>query len=113
MVSIICPALGAGFNTLADLFQWSRLAETFEAAGDSMEKVNGQRPVDYEGIDAITLRAMMDRYASTTLAVMQDETNQWGQLIREPEDLEKYKKAAEDRASRIANPPSHSLPHNF
>jgi hypothetical protein len=98
--SIIGPALAAAFSTVSDLYQWRRFSEVFRDAWKSMERANGEEPVRPSS-DALVLRAQLDRYVNTTLAVMEDETKQFGQFLRSPEDIEKFVKQAEERVERL------------
>jgi hypothetical protein len=100
IIAIIAPAIAAGFNTLADLYQWQRMYTTFGNAFESMAKAAGQEPVRGHQ-DPIRLRALLDLYVSTTLNIMGDETNQWGQLIREPEEIEQYLTKAQERVDKL------------
>ena len=104
ILSVVMPALGAFFNTLADLFQWDRTTTIYESAVENIEFSDAQSPIaDME--DPI-YRASLTAYSEGTLLVMSDETAQWGQSIRTPpqtaafiarmtKEAEKFKGVAE------------------
>jgi hypothetical protein len=98
IVAVIAPAIGAAFTTLADLYQWDRLITIYDSALENIEVADALSPDaqmeqdDYE----LALRA----YAQGTLSVMNDESAQWGQLIRTPQPLEKFIEEAKQKTSQ-------------
>lgn len=88
ITAIVAPALGAAFNTLADLYQWDRMISIFDAALENIEVADAQSPLD--DMDTVTYRASLRAYIEGTLSVMRDETSQWGQLVRPPQQLETF-----------------------
>lgn len=97
-VAVVAPALGAGFTTLADLYQWERLTSIYNNALENLEMADAQSPI--EEMDDIEYGAAMTAFAEGTLNVMADETAQWGQLVKTPEDLQVYIDRARQRAAR-------------
>lgn len=97
-VAVVAPALGAGFTTLADLYQWERLTSIYNNALENLEVADAQSPIDE--MDDIEYEAAMTAFAEGTLNVMSDETAQWGQLVKAPEDLQAYIDRARQRATR-------------
>jgi hypothetical protein len=88
IISVVAPAIGAAFTTLADLFQWDRQVDVYIAALNNINKADALSPLDEmpDDIYKISLQA----FAQGTLSVMNDEQAQWGQLIRTPQSLEKF-----------------------
>jgi hypothetical protein len=99
IASITLPAFGAMFGTLADLYQWDRLIMIYKNALQNIEVADAQSP-DTTIPDDLTYHAAYMAYAEGTLSVMNDETAQWGQGIRTPEQLEKFLIAAQVRVER-------------
>ncbi len=98
IMSIVMPALGGFFTSLADLYQWSRLISIYDSAVENIEVADALSPLD--AMEQIEYRASLRAYAEGTLQVMSDETAQWGQSIRTPRSMEEFieterKKAAE------------------
>jgi hypothetical protein len=105
-VAIVAPVFGGALGTLADLFQWDKLVTIYDAARDSLEVADARSPI--AEMDDLTYLASLRAFAEGTLAVMRDETAQWGQLIRTPEQIDKFideerAKAAEAIASAPGN----------
>jgi hypothetical protein len=96
-LSVVFPSLGAFFNMLADLFQWDRLVQIYREAKDGLNGPDAYLSdrEDPAKIGKEEYRARLLAYAIGTLGVMRDETGQWGQLIRPPEDIEKFRAQAE------------------
>lgn len=88
ILAVLAPALGGAFGTLSDLFQWDRLVNIYEVALENLEVADARSPV--QRMDDEHYRASLKGYTEGTLAVMRDETAQWGQVIRTPEALEKF-----------------------
>jgi hypothetical protein len=112
ILSVVMPALGAFFTTLADLYQWDRTITIYESAVENIEFADAQSPI--EDMEDPIYRASMTAYTEGTLLVMSDETSQWGQSIRTPpqtsefiarmaKEAEKFKGVAEP--SRQEPPP--------
>lgn len=95
IVAVMAPAIGAAFTTLGDLYQWDRLTEVYDAAMENLEVADAQSPLEEMGDDVYW--ASLLAYTEGTLSVMRDETAQWGQLIKTPEQLQKYVEAALER----------------
>ncbi|MBZ0293447.1 MAG: hypothetical protein K8L99_12845 [Anaerolineae bacterium] len=87
-LSVAMPAVGAFFNTLADLYQWDRQITIYDAARENVELADARSPLSE--MDDLTYRASLRAFAEGTLLVMEDETTQWGQAIRTPPQLERY-----------------------
>lgn len=91
ITAIVAPAVGAAFTTLADLYQWDKLLTIYEVAVENIEVADALSPnpkIPEE--EDTTYRAALRAFAEGTLQVMRDETAQWGQLVRTPEQLQKY-----------------------
>src|SRR5690606_16460215 len=86
--SIAMPALGAFFNTIADLYQWDRLITIYDAALENIEVADARSPVPQ--MDDLHYRASLRAFTEGTLLVMSDETAQWGQSIRVPPQLDEF-----------------------
>lgn len=95
IVAVMAPAIGAAFTTLGDLYQWDRLTDIYDAAAENLEVADAQSPLP-EMEDDVYWASLL-AYAEGTLSVMRDETAQWGQLIKTPEQLQKYVDAALER----------------
>jgi len=96
ILAVVAPALGGAFGTLADLYQWDRLVTIYEASLDNVEVADSRSP-DPE-MDDDLYWASLKAYTTGTLNVMRDETAQWGQLIRTPEQLDEFIRQAKERA---------------
>lgn len=92
ITSVVAPALGGAFSTLADLYQWDRLINVYESALENIEVADAKSPVDQ--MDMEHYRASLQAYSLGTLSVMRDETAQWGQIIKTPDQLDAFIKAS-------------------
>jgi len=98
LLSVVMPALGAFFNTLADLYQWDRQITIYESAVENIEFADAQSPID-EMEDPV-YAASMAAYTEGTLLVMSDETSQWGQSIRTPPQVQEFIQRMTERAEQ-------------
>jgi hypothetical protein len=89
IMAVVLPALGALFNTIADLYQWDRMISIYDAALENIELADAESP-EPAIPDDIRYRAAYKAFTEGTLSVMNDETAQWGQAIRPPLQLEKF-----------------------
>lgn len=89
VAAVVLPALGGAFSTLADLYQWDKLIQIYETASYNLEDADALSPKDQMETDVI-YRASMRAFVEGTLQVMTDETSQWGQSIRRPQQLEDF-----------------------
>lgn len=96
VLSVVLPAAALLFNTLADLYQWDRIIEVYDAASKTIEVADALSPLD-DDPDDTSYRAALKAYAEGTLSVMADETAQWGQSIRTPKQLEEFVDKARER----------------
>jgi hypothetical protein len=106
VIAVVAPALGGAFGTLADLFQWDRLVTIYDVSLENIEVADASSP-DTE-MDDMTYWASLRAFTEGTLNVMRDETAQWGQLIRTPEQVEKFIASARADAEKAAERPSDS-----
>ncbi len=97
--SIAMPALGAFFNTLADLYQWDRLITIYDAAMENIEVADARSPI--KEMDDLHYRASLRAFTEGTLLVMSDETAQWGQSIRVPPQLENFIEEEREKAQDL------------
>ena len=88
VIAVVAPALGALFSSLADLYQWDRTRSLFEDALDNLEVADAQSPLAEMKNDLY--KRSLYAYTQGTLQVMEDETAQWGQGIRTPEQITKF-----------------------
>lgn len=88
ILAVVMPALGAFFGTLADLYQWDRLVEIYDTALENIEFTDAHSP-DPDMKDEIYWDYLRV-YTEGTLSVMQDETSQWGQSARTPEQISAF-----------------------
>ena len=98
VVAVVAPALGSAFTTLNDLYQWDRAIAIYESALENIEVADAQSP-DEEMDDEMYEKALR-AYAEGALAVKNDETAQWGQLIRPPQQLETFIAQAQTQVAR-------------
>lgn len=108
VISIIAPALGGAFSTLADLYQWDRLASIYRSALASIEVADSLSPSEKNKTSEYIRRAKI--FAKGSLAVMSDETGQWGSLIRTPDQLEAFIKSEAEYASELSEAPNRERP---
>jgi hypothetical protein len=92
------PVLGQIFNTLADLYQWDRMITIYDSALENIEVADAQSPLP--DMDDVVYAASVRAFTEGTLAVMSDETAQWGQSIRTPPQLERFVAEQRERAQR-------------
>jgi len=97
IMSIVMPAFGGFFTSLADLYQWNRLISIYDSAVENIEVADALSPLD--AMDQIEYRASLRAYAEGTLQVMSDETAQWGQSIRTPRSMEEFIEAERKKAA--------------
>lgn len=100
VLSVALPALGAAFNSLSDLYQWDRIADVYSSASDSIDVADALSPINDDPDDE-SYRSALRAYVEGTLAVMSDETAQWGQSIRTPVQLQKFVEEQKAKASQV------------
>jgi hypothetical protein len=98
VISIVAPALGAAFGTLADLYQWDRLITIYDVSLENLEVADAASPDPEMGDENFWLA--LKAYTDGTLNVMRDETAQWGQLIRTPKAVEDFIAEQEAKANQ-------------
>ncbi len=101
IVAVVAPALGGAFGTLSDLFQWDRLMTIYKTAEENVIVAEALAP-DLEMPDG-EYWAALQAFTEGTLTVMRDETAQWGQLIRDPEQIRDFIEKARKRATQQMN----------
>lgn len=97
IVAIVSPAIGGAFTTLADLYQWDRLATTFEEARNSLIVADAISP-DPRIRGRVNYQTRYEAFVESALAVMESESNQWGQLVFTPRQTEEFLQKAMQRA---------------
>ncbi len=102
-LAIIIPAVGGALNTLADLFQWDKLVTVYDASLASLEVAAAAAPIPE--MDDQTYQASLQKFVVGTLGVMHDESAQWGQLIRTPEQVQQFLQGAQTKAVRASGVP--------
>jgi hypothetical protein len=108
-VAIIAPALGGTLGTLADLFQWDTLVTIYDATRERLVVAHARSPIPE--MDDLTYLASLRAFAEGTLGVMRDETAQWGQLIRAPEQIDKFIEEEKAKAAQaLATAPGNVAP---
>jgi len=96
LVTVAAPAIGSAFTTLADLYQWDRMTALYESALENLDVADAQSPLEEMGDEIY--RAAFLTYAEGTLEVMNDETAQWGQLTKPPQQLVQFVEEQEQKA---------------
>jgi len=96
--AVVMPVLGQIFNTLADLYQWDRMITIYDSALENIEVADAQSPLF--DMEDVVYAASVRAFTEGTLAVMSDETAQWGQSIRTPPQLERFVEEQRQRAQR-------------
>ncbi len=99
IIAIVAPAIGAGLTTLSDLYQWDRLASIYESAMENLEVADAQSPLPE--MDEIEFKASLRAYAESALAVMRDETAQWGQVAQPPQQVEQFIEEERQKAALV------------
>jgi len=97
--AVVAPAIGGAFGTLADLYQWDRITSIYENALETLGVADAYSP-DPEIDNDSTYRASLNAFAQGTINVMEDEAAQWGQLVRPPEEIEKFIAAEQEKVER-------------
>jgi hypothetical protein len=97
-LAVIAPAFAGALNILTDLYQWDRLTSIYSAARENMEVAYADAPDDDMPDDAF--RLSIESFGKNTLAVMAEETSQWGQSVRTPQTLDKFLKEESDKAAQ-------------
>lgn len=98
VLSVVLPAFGGFFGSLADLYQWDRLVSIYDSAVENIEVADARSPDDE--MDTLEYRASLRAFAEGTLQVMQDESAQWGQSIRTPRAIEAFIAEERKKAAR-------------
>jgi predicted PurR-regulated permease PerM len=99
MLSVVMPALGAFFSSLADLYQWDRMITIYDSAVENIEFADAQSPM--AEMDDAVYRQSINAFVEGTLLVMSDETAQWGQSIRTPPQVADFVAKMREKASQI------------
>ncbi len=108
MLAVVAPAVGGAFHTLGDLYQWDRTVTIYDAALENIDVADARSPDP--DMDDLTYRASLRAYTEGTLAVMRDETAQWGQLIRTPPQLEQFVEEETTKAEKVTGDRPDNLP---
>ncbi|MGB7339298.1 MAG: hypothetical protein WBC91_10440 [Phototrophicaceae bacterium] len=103
IISILLPAIGGFFSSLADLYQWERISTIYDSAKRNITVADAMSPHDDEEYKDYV--ASFAAYVNGTLQVMSDETAQWGQSIQEPEKTKMFIDQARKRAARYNGDP--------
>ncbi|GEM_PF-1466121 len=82
VLSVALPAIAAGFNTLADLYQWDRTTRIYRTARDVIKFADSHEPIPEE--EGKAYRDALLSYSRSVLKIMEDEQAQWGLNIRVP-----------------------------
>jgi len=96
LVTVAAPAIGSAFTTLGDLYQWDRMTALYESALENLDVADAQSPL--EGMGEDVYHKAFITYAEGTLEVMNDETAQWGQLTKPPQQLTDFVEEQEEKA---------------
>ena len=96
-LAVIAPAFAGALNILSDLFQWDRLTTIYSAALENMQVAYTYTPEDDMPDDEFKFSA--EAFGKDTLAVMSEESAQWGQAIRTPPTLTDFLKQEADKAA--------------
>lgn len=99
VAAVVAPAVAAALTTLADLFQWDRLINIYEDAKRTLVYADALSP-DPEMDDQTYLASLM-AFGEGTLNVMRDESAQWGQMIRQPEQVDAFLDRAKQRVAEV------------
>ncbi len=99
IISILLPAVGGFFSSLADLYQWERNATIYDSAKRNLIVADAMSPREGETFEEYV--ANLQGYVAGTLQVMNDETAQWGQAIHEPEMTTVFIDQARKRAQEL------------
>ncbi|MBL8152928.1 MAG: hypothetical protein JNM70_01990 [Anaerolineae bacterium] len=99
ILSVVMPALGAFFSSLADLYQWDRMITIYDSAVENIEFADAQSPM--AEMDDAVYRQSINAFVEGTLLVMSDETAQWGQSIRTPPQVADFVAKMREKASQI------------
>jgi hypothetical protein len=97
-LAVIAPAFAGALNILSDLYQWDRLTTIYSAALENMEVAYTYTPEDDMPDDEF--KFSVESFGKDTLAVMSEETAQWGQSIRTPPTLTDFLRQEADKATR-------------
>lgn len=100
VVAVITPALGAAFASLHSLFQWERLATVYRDALQNLYLADALSPVD-EITDDEEYYTHFTAFVDATLEVMHEETGQFGNLIKSPEQTNEFLRRAQERARQV------------
>src|SRR3954447_18222213 len=71
IISIVAPAIGGAFGTLADLYQWDRLITIYDVSLENIEVADAESPDSEMGDENYWIA--LKSYAGGTLDVMRDE----------------------------------------
>jgi hypothetical protein len=99
-IAIIAPALGAALASLNTLFQWERLATVYHDAFRSLHVTDALSPPDDIQKDE-DYHMYFQAFVDATLEVMHEETGQFGNLIKSPEQTNEFLRRARERADQV------------
>lgn len=100
-LAVIAPAFAGALNILTDLFQWDRLTTIYSAAIENLEVAYTYTPEDDMPDDGY--KFSVEAFGKDTLAVMSEETAQWGQAIHTPPTLTDFLKQEADKAAQAGS----------
>lgn len=104
IISILLPAIGGFFSSLADLYQWERISTIYDSAKRNIKVADAMSPHDEEEYKEYV--SSFAAYVNGTLQVMSDETAQWGQSIQEPQKTKTFREQARKRAAKYDGDPN-------
>lgn len=96
LLAMLLPAIGSIFSTLMELYQWDRVSDLYQSAKENLEVADSMSPP--ESTPDLEFYEYFRIYAESALTVMNAETAQWGQSIRESDELRKFVAAQHARA---------------
>ena len=102
--AVVFPAVGTMFSSLSDLYQWDKLNDIYNVSLENLELSDALSPSEKipenePEIYAASVRA----FVAGTLDVMADESSQWGQSIRTPEQMEKFLEDAKAKSQQVSS----------
>jgi hypothetical protein len=110
ILSVVMPALGGFFSSLADLYQWDRMITIYDSAVENIEFADAQSPLPE--MDDPVYRQSLNAFAEGTLLVMSDETAQWGQSIRTPPQVADFVAKMREKAAQVGGDADNPKPEN-
>jgi hypothetical protein len=101
-IAVIAPGISAAFASLNSLFQWDRMATLYEDTLNSIYMADAMSPQE-ELVKDHDYYLQLMAFVDSTLNIMQEETGQFGAMVRSSQQIDQFVEKQRDRAETVTN----------